>query len=135
MLYSISQDSLSVLYLISFKIHTHYILDGWSLSQKLPWTAGSTFDEICYSFKSYLLNNYRTAENITVIFEGYLLSSTKDSTHIWRNKGRLGRKIVPSVHNPLTKKKGDFLVIKFNKQVFPEMFGTQLSASGISIMH
>ena len=32
-------------------------------------------------------------------------------------------------------KKGDFLLNKHNKRAFLEMFGTQLSASGINIMH
>ena len=44
---------------------TNYVLDGWSLLQRLPWTVGSTFDEICQSFKNYLLNKYGTTENIT----------------------------------------------------------------------
>ena len=44
---------------------TNYVLDGWSLFQRLPWTVGSTFDEICQSFKKYLLNKYGTTENIT----------------------------------------------------------------------
>ena len=44
---------------------TNYVLDGWSLLQRLPWTVGSTFDEICQPFKNYLLNKYGTTENIT----------------------------------------------------------------------
>ena len=51
------------------------------------------------------------------------------------DKGKLGRKIVPSLHNPLTVKKGDFLLYKDNKQAFLEMLGTQLLASDISVMH
>ena len=43
--------------------------------------------------------------------------------------------IVPYLHNPLTEKKGDFLLNKLNKQAFLEMFGAQFSGSGISIMH
>ena len=42
---------------------------------------------------------------------------------------------MPSLHNPLTVKKGDFLLNKHSKQASLEMFGTQLSASGISVMH
>ena len=88
---------------------THYVLDGESLLQKLPWTVGSTFDEICQSFKNGLRSNYATAKNVTVVFDGgYLLPSTKDSTHIRRSKGRLGRKIVLSLRNPLTMKKLTF---------------------------
>ena len=89
---------------------THYVLDGGSLLQRLPWTVASTFDEVCQSFKNYLLNNCRTAENITVVFDGgYLVPSIKNSTHIRRSKGRLGRNIVPSLLNPLSVKKVTFL--------------------------
>ena len=83
-----------------------------------------------------MLNKYGTVENITVVFDGgYLAPSTKGSKHIRRSKGRLGRKIVSSLHNPLTVKKGDFPLHKHNKQAFLEMLGTLLSASGISVMH
>ena len=102
----------------------HYIFDGGSLLQRLPWTVGSTFDEICQSFKHYLLSNYQTVKNTTVVFDGaYLVPSTKGSKHIGRSKGRLGRNVVSSLHNPLTIKKGDFLLHKHNKQAFLEMLG------------
>ena len=42
---------------------------------------------------------------------------------------------MPSLHNPLTVKKGDFLLNKHSKQASLEMFGIQLSASGISVMY
>ena len=103
MLFSISQDSLRVLYLISFKIPIMFLME--CIITKVSRTVGSTFDKICQSFKNYLLSNCGTAENITVVFNGYLVPSTKDSTHIWRNKGRLGRNIVQSLHNRLTAKK------------------------------
>ena len=45
------------------------------------------------------MNNYETDEDIIVVFDNYLLSSTKDSTYIRRNRGRIGRKLVPSLHN------------------------------------
>ena len=65
---------------------THYVFDGGSLLQRLPWTFGVMRDEICQSFKHYLLNNYVTVENITVVFS-YLLPSTKGSKHIRQSKG------------------------------------------------
>ena len=81
--------------------------------------------ELCIRPSSW---DYGTVENITVIFDGgYLVPSTKGSKHIRRSKGRLGRKIVPSLHNPLTVKKGDFLLHRHNRQAFFEMLGTQLS--------
>ena len=115
---------------------THYVFDEESLWQRLPRTVGRTFDEMCQSSKRYLLNNYGTVENIAVVLMGgYLVPSTKGSKHIRWSKGRLGRKIVPSVHNPLIVKKGDFLLDKHNKHAFLEMLGSQLSASGISVMY
>ena len=47
----------------------------------------------------------------------------------------LGRKTIPSLHHPLTVKKGDFILHKHNKQAFLEMLGIQMSASGISVTH
>ena len=61
----------------------HYFLDCGSLLRRLPWTTGSTFDEICQSFINYLLSNYGATENITVAFDGdNWLPNTKDSTNI-----------------------------------------------------
>ena len=74
-------------------------------------------------------------EEINNAFNYEFCISTKGSKHIRRSKGRLGRKIVPSIHNAPTVKKVDFLMHKHNKQAFLEMFGTQLSVSGISVMH
>ena len=66
---------------------THYVFDGESLLQRLPRTVGRTFDEICQSFKRYLLSNYGTVENVTVVFDGcYLVPSTKGSKQIRRSK-------------------------------------------------
>ena len=68
---------------------THYVFDGESLLQRLPQTVGRTFDEIFQSFKRYLLSNYGTVENVTVVFDGcYLVPSTKGSKQI-RRKGSI----------------------------------------------
>ena len=45
------------------------------------------------------------------------------------------KKIVPSLHNLLSVKKGDFFLKNHNKEVFLEILGTQLCTSGISVMH
>ena len=81
-------------------------------------------------------SNHETVENITVVFDGgCLVPSKKGSKHIRRSKERLGINIESSLQSPLTLKKGDFLLHKHNKQAILEMFGTQLSASGISVTH
>ena len=77
-----------------------------------------------YVNPSKTLNNYGTAENITVVFDGgNFLLSTKERGNIRRSKARLGRKIIPSLCNPLTVKKVDFLLNKHNKQAFIECLG------------
>ena len=109
--------------LISFKIPIMFLMRGGGgvIVAKTSWTVASTFDEIYQSFKNYLLNNYGTVENITIVFDrGYLVPCPKGSKHIRRSKGRLGRKVVRSLHNPLTVKKADILLHKHNKQAFLE---------------
>ena len=78
---------------------THFVFDGESLLQRLPWNVGRTFDEICQSSKHYLLSNYGTVKNRTVILDGgYLVPFTKGRKHIRRSKRRLGRKLYyPSI--------------------------------------
>lgn len=61
---------------------TSYVFDGGSWLQRLPWTIRSMFDKLCQSFKNCLLNNCGAAENITIIFDGYLGPSLKDSTYL-----------------------------------------------------
>ena len=104
--------------------------------QRIPWVVGNTYDEICQTYTHYLLSNYGTANNITVVFDGgYLIPSTKDPTHLRRSNGKLGRKVVPALHTPLTVKKSDFLLSTHNKQAFLLILGSQLSDSGINVVH
>ena len=98
---------------------THYVFDEEPLLQRLPRTVRRTFDQICQSFKHYLLNNYGTVENRTVILDGaYLVPSTKG-----QNKKRLGRKIIPSLHNSLTVKKVTFFYINITNKHFLKCLG------------
>ena len=103
---------------------THYAFDGESLLQRLPRNVGRTFDEICQSSKHYLLNKHGTVENITVVFDGgFLVPFIKGSKHISRYKGRLGTKIVPSLHNPLTLKKVTFFYMNIISKLFLKCLG------------
>ena len=116
--------------LVSFKIPIMFLMGGGHCCK--DFCGLLVLNKICQSFKHYLLNNYGTVKNITVTFDGgYLVPSKMGSKHNRQSKGRLGRKVAPSFHNPLI---GDFLLRK-HKQTFLEMLGVQLSASCSSIMH
>ena len=120
--------------LISFKIPIMFLMESHCCKDFHGLLEGHLMKYVSSSNTTC----YGTVENRTVIFDGgYVVPSIKGSKHI-KSKGskrRLGRKIVPSLHNPLTVKKGDFLLHKYIKQAFLEMFRTQLSASGISVLH
>ena len=76
-----NQPGLSECILPDFPEDTHNVIDGGPMLRRVPWVVGSTYDEICETYKHYLLSNYRTADNITVVFDGgYLLPSTKATT-------------------------------------------------------
>ena len=75
------QPGLSECILTDFPQDIHNVIDGGSMLQRIPTIVGSTCDEICQTYTRYLLSNYVTADNITVVFDGgYLSPSTKDPT-------------------------------------------------------
>ena len=114
----------------------HYVVDDGSLLQRIPWVVGDSYAEICNSYIYYLISHYGCKEKITVVFDGgYLEASTKDTTHLRRLKGKVGRKIVPSLTNALAVKKDTFLLCKHNKQLFLLMLGQQLTNAGIEVQH
>ena len=64
-----------------------FVLDGGSLLQRLPWTQGTTYGDICTTYVDYVTKKYREA---VVVFDGYEKSSTKDLVHLRRTKGCSG---------------------------------------------
>ena len=62
-----------------------YILDGGSLIQKIQWTKGTTFGQICDQYINYLQKKY---PDCLIVFDGYTTgASIKDCTHFRRSKG------------------------------------------------
>ena len=55
-----------------------YVLDGGALLQRIPWTKGATYKEICTVYTEYVTRKYG---NAVVIFDGYQSKSTTDMTH------------------------------------------------------
>ena len=62
-----------------------YVLDGRALLHRVPWTRGSTYDQI---FEQYVIRKYgRTI----VVFDGYSDNQrTKECAHISRSGGTIG---------------------------------------------
>ena len=54
----------------SMPTNTQYVIDGGSLLQRISWTLGQTYQEICNSHIKYLLSTYGRKEIITVVFDG-----------------------------------------------------------------
>ena len=95
-----------------------------------------TSAEICSSYVQYLISRYGCKEKITVVFDGgYLEPSTKDTTHLRRSRGKVGRKIIPTLTNTCAVKKDAFLLNNHNKHLFLLMLGQQLTNAGIEVRH
>jgi hypothetical protein len=79
-----------------------HVLDGGSLLQKIPWEKGSTIENVCKQYYSYICKRY---VNPTVVFDGYMDHSIKDVAHLRRMKGEVGTKVVFGYNTPLKMKK------------------------------
>ena len=74
-------------------------------------------------------------EKATVIFDGYDVASTKDMTHLRRQKGKKCVKVSFSMDMKLTESKDLFLSDSTNKQRFIKMLGEHLHLSGCQVFH
>ena len=91
---------------------------------------------MCQTYIRHLQTNYKFMENVTVVFDGgYLELSTKYTTHIRRNNGRVSKTIIPSSFSSITVKKNEFLLNPHKKQAFLLMLGDAISKSGINVKH
>ena len=116
--------------------HTHYVIDGSSLLQRIPWASGNTYAEIGQSFIHLLQNNYVSVENITLVFDGgFLNHSTEDTTQLRRSNSEQGRRIVPTLPNPQGVRLNEFLKFKHSKQEFRMILGNEISDAETTICH
>ena len=110
-----------------------FVLDGGALLHRIPWTKGSTFEDILGMYTAYITHRYHRA---TAVFDGYLDSpSTKDCTHKRRSGGRLGAVVHFDPTMVLQTKKDEFLSNTKNKQRFINMLGFRLEAIGCQVHH
>ena len=109
-----------------------YVLDGGALIQRIPWTRGATYKEICTVYTSYVKKKFGEA---IVVFDGYDGTSTKDMTHRRRAKGQASATVTFTEDMQFTIKKEQFLTNKTNKQKFINMLGDQLENSKCKVHH
>ena len=85
--------------------HIQYVLDGGALIQRIPWSRGSTYGDICHQYTEYVVRRYKDA---IVVFDGYENMNTKDMTHQRRSKGKAGATVTVAA-NMTTTMKDQFL--------------------------
>ena len=101
---------------------------------KVPWEKGRTYDEICSSYVKYVLKHY--GKGTMIVFDGYDgTPSTKDTTHIRRSKGKLGKPVAVKGNMILNMKKQDFLLNFENKQSFLKLLGDQMNNAKLECIH
>ena len=87
--------------------NSKYILDGGLLLHKVPWTVGHTFAQTCQAYVTYIKKRYGNCP--TIVFDGgYDAASTKDTAHVRRAKGRIGKTVRLHLNNQLSMSKSDF---------------------------
>ena len=100
-----------------------YVLDGGALLQRIPWSRGSTYQDIFNQYTEYVARKYG---NAIVVFDGYESTNTKDVTHKRRAKGIVGTTVAFTIDMPLTMKKEQFLANRQNKQQLIYMLSKEL---------
>jgi len=109
-----------------------FVLDGGSLLQRIPWTQGKTYGEICTAYTDYVAKKYGEA---IVVFDGYETLSTKDMAHKRRSKGRSGVSVSFKNSIKLSTRKETFLANSTNKQQFIHMLGSHLERVKCKVYH
>jgi len=87
--------------------NVRYVLDGGALLHRLPWTRGTTYDQILQHYSSYATRKHSKA---IVVFDGYSETpSTKDCAHTRRSGGTIGVTVHFNASMVLQAKKEEFL--------------------------
>ena len=117
-----------------FELHldAHYVLDGGALLQRIPWSRGATFQNICSQYTDYVTRKYGKA---TIVFDGYETTSTKDMTHQRRSNGKAGKTVTFTADMNLTMTKDTFLANQKNKQRFINMVSEELRKNNCIVYH
>jgi hypothetical protein len=103
-----------------FKVQ--YVLDGGAHIQRIPWSHGSTYKDICQLYTDYVTQKYGEA---VIVFDGYEGTSTEVTTHQRRANRKTGTTVTFDENKTLGMKKEEF-TNKRNKQQFINMLSSHL---------
>ena len=107
-----------------------YVLDGGALLHRIPWINGSTYRSIIEKNVDHVIKKYGKA---TIIFDGYVGTSTKDMTHRRRAKGKKGLTVSFSLDMCLAVSKDNFLCDSQNKRRFIHFLSQNLESAGCKV--
>jgi hypothetical protein len=104
------------------------VIDGGYLLHRIPWSKGQTFSQICSKYAHHIKKRF---QNPIIVMDGYIVTSTKDMTHIRRSKGIQTNTITFTENMLLRVKKETFLLNELNKQRFVDPLVQTLEKSNI----
>ena len=117
---------------LEIKGDVRYVLDGGALIQRISWSRGFTYREICKLYTQYVIVKYGQA---IVVFDGYNGILTKDMTHQRRKGGCTGVTVTFNEDMHLTMKKDQFLANTTNKQRFITLLSNYLQEVNCQTYH
>ena len=112
--------------------YSKFVLDGGHLLYSVIWPQPANYQEVCASYKSYILNRYKVGA--TVVFDGYDCPlSTKSAEQNRRAKSRTSASIMVSPDLPTTTTQNRFLGNRSNKTRLIQVLTAILEYAGIHV--
>lgn len=111
------------------------VIDGGALLHRVGWTKGESFTNIFKGYINFIHNLFsaRYGNDICIVFDGYLIPSTKDHMHSKRQTiSSLPIKITRD--DILLCKKEVYLSNKENKQLFINMLSADITDNGHNVI-
>ena len=113
-------------------LDVHFVLDGGSLLQRIPWTKGMSFNAICQLYVEYIKRRYSRP---TIVFDGYSNEpSTKDVAHLRRSKGIISPDVTFTSDMTFKSKKEIFLTNNNNKSRFISLLAQRLRENECTVI-
>ena len=109
-----------------------YVPDGGALLQRIPWSHGSTYGDICQQYTEYVVRKYKDA---IFVFDGCENINTKCMTHQRISKGKASTTVTVAANMTTTIKKDQFMANKKNKQQFIFLLSAELEKNSCNTYH